>query len=185
VFDYYHEKGFWQALAKHPVFENTTLGVIAFNAVWIAVDTDHNKADSLLSAHIVFIIAENAFCTYFTGEWIIRFMAFKYKRNGLHDAWFVFDSILVFMMVMETWIITLVFALVGTGVTGLRNASILRILRLARMVRISRLARLMRAIPELVILLKGIGAASRSVFVFFLLWVIIIYVFAVGVAVVA
>jgi hypothetical protein len=47
------------------------------------------------------------------------------------------------------------------------------------MVRVSRMVRLLRAIPELVILLKGIGAAMRSVMVFFTLWLIIIYVYAV------
>jgi hypothetical protein len=41
------------------------------------------------------------------------------------------------------------------------------------------MARLFKAMPELVILLKGIGVAARSVSVFFVLWVIIIYVFAI------
>jgi len=83
-------------------------------------------------------------------------------------------------MVGETWIMNFVFAISGTTDSNkIGNASILRLIRLVRMLRISRMARLMRAIPELVILLKGIGAASRSVCVFFLLWFIIIYVFAV------
>merc|ERR1719162_2644543 len=47
------------------------------------------------------------------------------------------------------------------------------------MIRITRMARILRSVPELVVLLKGIGAASRSVCVFFLLWLIIIYIFAV------
>jgi len=47
------------------------------------------------------------------------------------------------------------------------------------MIRISRMVRLLRAFPEIVILLKGLAAATRSVSVFLLLWLIIIYVFAV------
>jgi len=112
---------------------------------------------------------------------VIRFFAFRKKRYSLQDFWFVFDIALVTLMVAETWILTTVvyFLDQGGGGAGLRNASILRVLRLAKMVRISRMARLLRAIPELVILLKGIGAAARSVFVFFILWLIIIYIFAV------
>merc|ERR1712190_672808 len=37
----------------------------------------------------------------------------------------------------------------------------------------------MRAIPELIVLLKGIGVAARSVSAVFMLWLIIIYIFAV------
>merc|ERR1712232_1179668 len=50
---------------------------------------------------------------------------------------------------------------------------------MGRMLRLSRMVRLFRAVPELVVLMKGILVASRSVLVFFLLWIIIIYVFAV------
>jgi len=41
------------------------------------------------------------------------------------------------------------------------------------------MAKLLRAVPELVIIIKGIGFAARSVLVFFLLWTMIIYVFAI------
>mmetsp|Transcript_42538 Transcript_42538/g.99175 ORF Transcript_42538/g.99175 Transcript_42538/m.99175 type:complete len:332 (-) Transcript_42538:98-1093(-) len=55
----------------------------------------------------------------------------------------------------------------------------LRILRLVRILRLSRMAKLLRAVPELVIIIKGIGFAARSVIVFFMLWSMIIYVFAI------
>jgi hypothetical protein len=41
------------------------------------------------------------------------------------------------------------------------------------------MARLLKVMPELLILIKGIGVASRSVLVFFVLWLVIIYVFAI------
>mmetsp|Transcript_120745 Transcript_120745/g.301265 ORF Transcript_120745/g.301265 Transcript_120745/m.301265 type:complete len:280 (-) Transcript_120745:23-862(-) len=50
--------------------------------------------------------------------------------------------------------------------------------RMVKMLRISRMARLLRGIPELLILLKGIKAASRSVVIFFALWLIITYIYA-------
>merc|ERR1719203_1528480 len=62
--------------------------------------------------------------------------------------------------------------------TNIGDMSILRIARTVRMLRISRMARILRAVPELLILLKGVKAASRSVFVFFTLWLIIIYIYA-------
>lgn len=33
------------------------------------------------------------FCTYYTMEWYIRFMAFERKCNTMRDGWFVFDSL--------------------------------------------------------------------------------------------
>jgi hypothetical protein len=180
VQDYYHERGFFQALACSTHFDQITLGVIFVNAIWIAVDTDLNGEAVLLKAHPVFQVAEHSFCSFFTAEVFIRFMAFRDKSRCLKDAWFVFDALLVTMMIAETWVMSIIFAVIGTAdgsVMG--NAGMLRMLRLARMIRISRMVRLLRAIPELVILIKGIGAASRSVCVFFLLWTVIIYVFAV------
>merc|ERR1719183_2324862 len=59
------------------------------------------------------------------------------------------------------------------------DASMLRLVRIVKILRLSRLARLMRAVPEIIILLKGIGAAARSVMSLFASWLIIIYVFAV------
>merc|ERR1719310_455861 len=47
VFEFYkdEETSIWPRIAKHPIFENTTLAVISLNAVYIAVDTDWNKPD--------------------------------------------------------------------------------------------------------------------------------------------
>jgi len=42
------------------------------------------------------------------------------------------------------------------------------------------MARVLRSVPELVVLVKTIGVASRSVFFFFVFWLIIIYVYAVA-----
>lgn len=76
----------------------------------------------------------------------------------------------------------LIFNLLRLNEQDLANAvniDFLRILRLVRILRLSRMAKLLRAVPELVIIIKGIGFAARSVLVFFLLWTMIIYVFAI------
>merc|ERR1719424_1906598 len=67
----------------------------------------------------------------------------------------------------------------GGGSGGLGNASILRLARLLRLSRMMRMARLLRSMPELLILIKGMVAAFRSVFFTLLLLVLFIYVFAI------
>jgi len=181
VCNFYHDEGCAQKVARSPLFEHMTLAVIAFNAIWISVDTDYNDADILLDAQPVFIVMENFFCMYFTMEWTFRFLAFKEKRNGLKDAWFVFDSALVFTMVMETWLMTgLVLMMGGGSGSALGNASILRLFRLLRLSRMARMARLLRAMPELMVLIKGMVVAMRSVFFTLCLLAGILYVFGIA-----
>lgn len=178
---YYHKTGFTQWIARHPRFEHLTLIVIALNALWIWIDTDHNPGAMLLSSPPFFQIVEQAFCIYFTFEWAMRFGAFKQKRKGLRDNWFVFDSFLVGTMVFETWLMTaiVVFATDG-GSGGLGNASILRMARLLRLTRMARMARLLRAMPELLILIKGMLAAMRSVCFTMGLLFIMLYIFGIA-----
>jgi voltage-gated sodium channel len=187
VFTFYKKEGIWQWLAKHPVFENATLAVIALNAVYIAIDTDWNKEEPLTATETLgltesgafFQVMEHSFCLYFTGEWIIRFMAFEIKRNGLRDGWFVFDSALVFMMVMETWVLLLIMAASGSS-GGNPLGGNTSILRLFRLLRLSRLMRMLRSLPELMILVKGMVTAMKSVLYVMGLLVIIMYVFAIA-----
>jgi hypothetical protein len=186
VFDFYWETGRAQQIATHPLFENITLAVISLNAVYIAVDTDWNKPEpltatdtnSLTESSWFFQFMEHAFCFYFTFEIVTRFLAFKSKLNCRKDAWFVFDSFLVTLMVLETWVLLLVGAITGGGGGNpLGNASILRLFRLLRL---SRLMRMLRSLPELMILIKGMVAAMRSVFYVMCLLLILTYVFAIA-----
>ena len=88
VAEFYHETGIAQAVARSQKFENFTLSVISFNSIWISIDSDNNTAVSLTDAQPVFIIAENFFCTFFTLELTVRFLAFRLKRKAFRDAWF-------------------------------------------------------------------------------------------------
>merc|ERR1712003_287953 len=97
----------------------------------------------------------------------------------MKDGWFVFDTFMVTMMIFETWIMFVVVAAAGGGGQSLGNAGMLRILRLLRLSRMARMARLLRSMPELLILIKGMVAALRSVFFTLLLLVILMYVFAI------
>jgi len=188
VTDLYKDTGLAQRIAKAPCFDAVCLQVIAVNAIWIAVDTNFNKAALLLDAHPVFIVGENFFCTFFFLEWLLRFLAFRHKRHCLKDRWFIFDSVLMSMMVLETWVLTLVFELVrrssGDVPSSHSGASshlaTFRALRLLRLSRLARMLRLLRAIPELMVMVKAMGIALRSVFFMFLMLLFLIYVFAIA-----
>jgi len=186
VHDLYWETGCSQFIAKHYIFENVTLAVISLNAVYIGVDTDWNKdqplsatsSRDLLDSPMFFFAMEQAFCGYFTLEWIIRFCAFARKCNCLFDAWFVFDSIMVILMVGETWVIIIVMEAMGLqGSSPLGNTGILRLFRLLRL---ARLARMLRSLPELMILIKGMVTATTSVMYVMGMQVGVTYIFAVA-----
>eukprot|EP00930_Biecheleria_cincta_P086420 TRINITY_DN7570_c0_g1_i1.p1 TRINITY_DN7570_c0_g1~~TRINITY_DN7570_c0_g1_i1.p1 ORF type:complete len:822 (+),score=150.81 TRINITY_DN7570_c0_g1_i1:29-2467(+) len=179
VVDYYWESGVAQSIAKSSWFENITLAVVMLNAVWLAIDADLNPAPLWINASPTFQVAENGFCIFFVFEIIIRFSAFRRKTDCLLSAAFVFDLMLAVVMVGETWI--LMIALATTNIEMFRGSgtlSVLKIIRMVKLLKLTRLVRLLRAIPELVIITKGLGLASRSVAVFFGFWLIIVYVFA-------
>jgi len=180
---HYYKTGIWQNIARRQWFENATFLVIAINALWIWVDTDLNTAPVLLEAHWSFQLMENLFCFFFSLEWIVRFMAFKKKRKCLGEAWFMFDSVLVLTMFLETWVLTAVLLIFSAGggenpLAG--NTAILRMGRLLRLTRMGRMARLIRAVPELAILIKGMIASIRSVATTLWLLALIMYIFGVG-----
>ena len=70
--------------------------------IWLAIDTDMNTEPDPAKVQPIFKIADNFFCAYFVFEWLVRFGAFERKRDGFTDAWFVFDTLLCALMVLET-----------------------------------------------------------------------------------
>jgi len=181
---WYKRGGIWQHIAKHHRFEQMTLTVISTNALWIWVDTDLNHAEVLLDAHWAFQFMENFFCTYFLIEWIIRYQALGIKKNGFKEKWFVFDTMLVTMTVLETWMFSFFIFIASAGSDSPLggNTAILRMARLLRLSRMGRMARLIRAVPELAILIKGMMASVRSVLTTLLLLVVIMYIFGIAFA---
>mmetsp|Transcript_120553 Transcript_120553/g.336355 ORF Transcript_120553/g.336355 Transcript_120553/m.336355 type:complete len:614 (-) Transcript_120553:90-1931(-) len=177
----YKQTGICQRIARSGTFDTVTLIVIAVNAIWIAVDSDWNTASVIFEASWPFQLVEHSFFLFFFAEWLIRFMAFQRKRDGFRDLWFIFDTCLVVIMVAESWVMSAVIIWAG----GLESASmdtfsVIRILKLLRLTRMMRMARLLRAAPELMILIKGIAAAFRSVGFTLLLLLGIVYIFAVA-----
>lgn len=176
VVDFYWETGFWRTIACHPIFENVTLVVIGINAIWMMIDADYNSSSTYLGAESMFQIADQFFCFYFVTEITIRFMALRRKLDGFKDAWFVFDLVLVVLMIVEIWLFTLFEYFTGIS-SPMGDAQVLRLLRLARL---TRLLRMLRSLPELMVLIKGIVTAMKSVFYVLVLLTIVTYVFAIA-----
>ncbi|CAJ1395536.1 unnamed protein product [Effrenium voratum] len=179
VMDFYKDEGCAQRIARHPFFDNLTIMIVILNSIWLGVDADLNKEALLWNAHPVFIVGENFFCLYFTVEIIIRFIAFQRKINAFKNFWFSFDLFLALLIIVETWITPTLLLLAGGSAALPENTGLLRLIRLARLVRLTRLTRLLRSFPELMIIVKGLAFAARSVCVFSLLWAIITYAFAI------
>eukprot|EP00928_Gymnodinium_smaydae_P002692 TRINITY_DN10966_c0_g1_i1.p1 TRINITY_DN10966_c0_g1~~TRINITY_DN10966_c0_g1_i1.p1 ORF type:complete len:615 (+),score=65.00 TRINITY_DN10966_c0_g1_i1:66-1910(+) len=176
----YKMHGFPQRVARSAYFEYTTLVTIVAYAIWMGVETDLNESDILNESRLVFFVGEHIFCLYFLIELLIRFFAVARKIDCLHDACFMFDFALVVTMVLETWVLPVVYLCtahgdVGTGLVG--DASILRIGKLMRLIRVFRVARIVRMIPEMHIMVKAISAGKRTVTFAFLLLALVIYVF--------
>lgn len=180
VIDFYKTSGRCQQLARKKSFENITLGVIMFNAIWLAIDTDFNKP-SEGATDPVFIVAEHVFCTYFFLEWWIRFGAFESKRDCLRDFWLLFDGFLMFVTVFETWLMQLFLLAAGTTDGGRSDhTGMIRLVRLLRIVRIARIARVLHHVPELLILVRAMVVAMRAVFFSVILLVLVLYVFGIA-----
>eukprot|EP00434_Breviolum_minutum_P043275 symbB.v1.2.038570.t1/scaffold5948.1/size22232/2 len=179
----YKTSGPFQQIAKSTWFENFTMVVIVVYALYMSIDMDLNTADIITETHPVFIVCEQLFCFYFFFELVIRFAAFEKKCNCLKDAWFVFDLALVVMMVAETWVMNIVIlSMASASGAGnvLGDASILRVFRLLRLTRLLRMARLIRMVPELLIMVKAVASAARSVGFTLILLGICLYVFAIA-----
>eukprot|EP00929_Paragymnodinium_shiwhaense_P104310 TRINITY_DN68632_c0_g1_i1.p1 TRINITY_DN68632_c0_g1~~TRINITY_DN68632_c0_g1_i1.p1 ORF type:complete len:588 (+),score=102.98 TRINITY_DN68632_c0_g1_i1:93-1856(+) len=174
VFDLYYETGFFQAIAKSSIFDNFVMMLVVVNAIWIGLELDLRKPHA--EGITLWVVAEQMFCVLFTGELVVRLCACQSKRYLLLDGWFLFDLLLVSIMLIETWLLPLLSSL-GIGSIGvLGNASVLRLLRL---VRITRMAKLMRFMPELVIMVKGMTTGLRSVIATCFMLGFNIYVFAI------
>ncbi|CAE7592974.1 Cacna1h [Symbiodinium natans] len=167
--------------ATHPYFERFTMAIIFLNAMWISVDIEFNRAEILSEADVGFIIVENLFCLFFAFELIVRLWTYARKCSALRDIWFLFDVFLVALMSFETWFFPLAHAISATtGDTMTGGASVLRVARVLRVLRTARMARLVRLMPELMILIKGMMVACRSVFFTLVLLLMFTYVFSVA-----
>jgi len=123
----------------------------------------------------VFVAADVLFFAYFSFELLVRFLAFKHKADCMNDGWFVFDTFLVLLYAFDPFVMAGIMAAIDGG--SFDGGSLPRLLRLARL---SRLVRMLKALPELLIMIKGMFTAAASVSYTLGLLVIVTYVFAIA-----
>jgi len=182
VEDLYSNTGLWQALARQDSwFSTASLLIVAANVIWIGIDEDINHADVLCDAPILSQVVNNVFCTWFLFETLVHFLAFKNKKDAFSQGKFVFDFLLTLSMIWETWIEVFLYL-----VLGLKNNSsagsvsqLFRLFRLFRLTRIPRIVRLCIYVPEMLIMIKGMATAMRSVMVILVFLLVTIFIFGI------
>jgi len=179
VSNLYKATGLCAKVAKSNGFFGVTMAAVVANSIWIAYDADYNTAPSLRQAEWHFQAVEYCFCAFFTVELLIRFGAFRRKRDCLSEGWFVFDTMLLLVMMLEMWIVPLCLDLFTDGAEDSAVFNQLYMFRMLRLLRLTRMARLLRLFPEMLTLVKGIKAAMSGVLTTMALLIITIFVFAI------
>lgn len=171
-------QGFLARIVHHRFFEALSLVVVTLASLWIIVEVDVNPSEDLLSAPMAFQIIAHAFCAFFFVEVILRFFAFERWSLVHRDFRFLFDTLLMLLMVIETWMPAL---LISFGVSLSRGVGVraIIVLRMLRIFRILRLARLMQAVPELMIIACAIARSFRAIWVIMAMHTLFIYISAV------
>lgn len=176
VADFYWESGCAQFIARSEVFEIVSLVVIAVNSIWLWVDTDLNHAPTFLDAEPVFIVVEITFVVFFLCEWLVRIAAFRNKWSCLEDRWFIFDTFVNTVTILEVVIVPVFVSIIGSSQISLPALNLIRTVRLFRM---ARMVRLMRAFPEIYVFVKAIIIGFRAVFFSLMLLLVVVYIFAI------
>jgi len=182
----YKDTGVAQMIARNPFFDSFSILVVFANAVCIGLDAQFNEGSLLRGSTIGWTLVDNFFCIYFLFEWVVRFTALSHKSQATKSRLFVFDTVLVVMIVLETWALPGLF-LVGIGGDNFRSnadkasegIAPLQMLKLCRLLRLARMGRLLRSFPEVVAMMKGVVIASRSVGSVAMLLFSLLYIFAV------
>eukprot|EP00931_Biecheleriopsis_adriatica_P095115 TRINITY_DN6873_c0_g2_i4.p1 TRINITY_DN6873_c0_g2~~TRINITY_DN6873_c0_g2_i4.p1 ORF type:complete len:583 (-),score=97.63 TRINITY_DN6873_c0_g2_i4:15-1733(-) len=168
-----HSKGLSQAIVRSQIFQTATFVMLASNAIWTGVDMELNPSSSMFQAEAAFLITEMIFFIFFTFEWAVRLSAFKAKTHIFHDYPFLFDSGLVFIM----WAEVLILCIFASSSEVSSSTAAFSFLRLFRLTRMARMARLLRTIPELMMIVRAIAVALRSVAFALVLLVGLVYIF--------
>mmetsp|Transcript_59180 Transcript_59180/g.138625 ORF Transcript_59180/g.138625 Transcript_59180/m.138625 type:complete len:651 (+) Transcript_59180:112-2064(+) len=177
--DLYKSAGCAQRIARHAWFDIAVMCAIFLNCIWLGIDAAWNDSDVLINTEPIFLVFENIFCFFFVIELWIRFAAYRSKCAAFKDIGFVFDLVLVVLMVAEIWLLAFIQLVTLSGLNTF-NPAFLRLTRVFKFFRMVRLVRLLRYTPEIVILVKGLGVASRSVFFTLCLLGLLIYVYGIA-----
>lgn len=168
--DYYHDAGhFFADIARSNRFQALSFFIVFVSSIWIAVEIDSDESS------VVHITVSQAFCTFFVFELGIQWLAFKDKRNVVKDGAFVFDLFLVLLIVLETWLLPVVYFISSTNSSSTDNMRVVMIFRVLRFFKVLRLAKVLRQVPELLIIVRGVFMAYKAISFTFILIAVIVY----------
>jgi voltage-gated sodium channel len=142
------------ALNNNKLFETSVIFVIILSSLLIGVKTYD------LNPHYLLILEalDMGVTLFFLSEILLRFVTFPHKKRFFHNAWNVFDTLIVMVSLIP--IDQSEYAL------------------LARLVRIFRVLRLISAIPELRLLVNALIKALPAMGYVLLLMFILFYMYA-------
>eukprot|EP00405_Crypthecodinium_cohnii_P012046 CAMPEP_0206427772 /NCGR_PEP_ID=MMETSP0324_2-20121206/5244_1 /ASSEMBLY_ACC=CAM_ASM_000836 /TAXON_ID=2866 /ORGANISM="Crypthecodinium cohnii, Strain Seligo" /LENGTH=512 /DNA_ID=CAMNT_0053893125 /DNA_START=31 /DNA_END=1565 /DNA_ORIENTATION=+ len=181
----YYRTGYCQWILHNDMFDNFAQLAVLLNSIWLGIDVDCNNASSVIDSEPIFQVVENLFCIYFFFEVVIRVGAIQNKWFIITDRWLMLDVFLVALMVTETWIFTIIVAIMRISDPSasvdniLGNTSMLRLVRMLKLLRMARMAKLLRSVPELLTMVRAMSAAIRAVFIALGFFVALDYVYAV------
>ncbi len=141
-------------LHNNKFFEFSVISVIVFSSLLIGVKTYDLNPNYLL----VLEVLDVAVTVFFLAEILLRFITHTDKKRFFHNAWNVFDTLIVTVSLIP--IDQSEYAL------------------LARLIRIFRVLRLVSAIPELRLLVNALLRALPSMGYVLLLMFILFYIYA-------
>lgn len=128
-------------------------GWICVNAFVLAIETDART--EMNEDDLAWTFLDSTFNVVFMLEMMLRLRA--ERRRWIRDVWNIFDAILVFIGVLDSWILPV------TGLTSdMRFITLMRLFRLLRLIRVLRVLRLLRFMKELMLLVQGITSAMRA-----------------------
>lgn len=147
--------------------------IVAANVIWIGVYVQVNDEPNVLLSKAEFQVPEHLFGAFFVFEIMVRFLALRRRRECIDDLHFVLDAALVLLIVLEVWLLPLVF------LDKTRNGdSTLGVMRTARLMRLTSLIRLLK-FEGFITIIKGLWFAMSSVMWTMLLLVGLVYAFGV------
>mmetsp|Transcript_46989 Transcript_46989/g.105379 ORF Transcript_46989/g.105379 Transcript_46989/m.105379 type:complete len:831 (-) Transcript_46989:146-2638(-) len=175
----YKERGCFARIATSGLFYVITASMILFNMIWLGIDTQFNDSDTVQASDVSFQVVEYILGTYFLLELVVRYGAFRATHDAFHDLWFVFDFALVIIAAIELVAFPMLDKLVFNSQVNKSGERILRFGRLFKIARVGRTGRLLRVFPEIMVQLKAMLFAMKTVFWTLMLLLMLLYVFGI------
>lgn len=157
-----------QAIVHSRVFDSAIAFVIILNAIYIGVESDAADEEA---GKLAWYLCEVFFTLFFLAELVFRIVAAKTLRICISNSWHVFDTCLVVLSCVDSFILTFI--------SWNSQLDSVRLLRLVRLLRVARLFRLFRFFRTLWTLVAGIVEAMITLLWTWVLYGMLVYLFSI------